>query len=306
MVILPSRAEIEKLFPEFASKAQEVYDAWEQDEHGYDEELGAGGICHIIADKIVEVLNGHFDDIRATTRSLTSEQHVDVLIALQDGVFELDIPYRQYEFGGGFHWTKISNVSFTENFVSLEKIDGDPARFWQYTDEDACQFEDEDLLLVCRKLNPDYQVQTFWHASPHDIEEFHSFTHFGTKQSALDRAKTFDGEYYLYEVEIDINSTLKIRDGLGEQHSLVGLTEFLETRLSLPFSTVDDINIEFQKSSEQGRSLLAKILTEFGIDALEYENNHEDKGSVSILAVAPKIEILSKFFTANSKSIKPI
>jgi hypothetical protein len=34
---------------------QSVYDDWYQNDEGYDEMVGNGGICHLIADKIVDL-----------------------------------------------------------------------------------------------------------------------------------------------------------------------------------------------------------------------------------------------------------
>jgi hypothetical protein len=141
--------------------AQEVYDEWEQNEEGWSEshnEIGYGGICHIIAEKIVSYLysNGKGSKLNSCTVSDPFVQHVYVIAFeksegcggdesdSEEGqefefdygdddnnlydIWSIDIPYSTYEDGGGFTWTKIKDVKFTGRDVVVDLIESCASR----------------------------------------------------------------------------------------------------------------------------------------------------------------------------------
>ncbi len=116
-----------------AQAAQKIYDGWKQDAEGYNEELGRGGICHIIADDMAGVLSNI--GIECSPVCSNYEQHVYLVAKFREGVFMIDIPYYVYERGGGFTWKKLPDVVFDESHVDISKLDSDPRRFDQYTDQ---------------------------------------------------------------------------------------------------------------------------------------------------------------------------
>lgn len=119
--------ELNLLKEKIAQCGQKIYDEWFQNEEGYDEMVGSGGICHLIADEIVNLL--YEKDIECTTISSDHEVHVYVVCKLEEGVFKIDIPYNFYETGGGYTWKKIKNVSFNEDFVYIDQLSYDPSDF---------------------------------------------------------------------------------------------------------------------------------------------------------------------------------
>lgn len=126
---------LESLKPELAKVAQKEYDEWEQDENGYDEVFGGGGICQEIANKMCDVLISH--GVESVTMSQhIGEQHVYVLAKIEDGVCEVDIPPYVYEEGGGYSWRKIPNITIAHNDVVVNIISPDPEEFEDYTGED--------------------------------------------------------------------------------------------------------------------------------------------------------------------------
>jgi hypothetical protein len=129
---LPSSSAIRALAPQIAEAAQEVYDAWDQSDPDNDE-LNGGGICHLIADKIVSILWGA--DIPCSSQTASDVQHVYVVAQCSDGVFEVDIPYRIYETGSMFTWTKRPGVVFGTEHVVVEKLDWNPARMNVYVED---------------------------------------------------------------------------------------------------------------------------------------------------------------------------
>jgi hypothetical protein len=130
----PSVKVAEQLRGELAAAAQKVYDAWEQDEEGYDEVYAGGGVCHDIASEMAGVLNNA--GIDAYTVSSNHEVHVYVVAPFAEGVYEIDIPYRLYEIGGGYTWQKIPDVVFTPDFVHIGCLDADPENIGMYAGED--------------------------------------------------------------------------------------------------------------------------------------------------------------------------
>lgn len=122
----------DNVLTQLANAAQKQYDMWEQDAEGYNEELGYGGICHLIADDLADVLIQH--GIDCATVCSTHEQHVYLVCKFREGVYMVDIPYSVYETGGGFNWKKRKNVKFDSSHVVLHGLDRNPRNFEKYTD----------------------------------------------------------------------------------------------------------------------------------------------------------------------------
>jgi hypothetical protein len=134
VVRLNSVKEIDPIKDELAAAAQQEYDDWIQDENGHNEELGSGGICHLIADKLIDVLYKHNIN-RCQTVSSCHEQHVYLVGQFKEGIYLIDIPYYYYETGGGFTWKKIPNVKFDGNYIHVERLDVNPRQLKQYIDQ---------------------------------------------------------------------------------------------------------------------------------------------------------------------------
>jgi len=139
--------EIEALLPDLVRVAQEQYDSWQQDEEGYDEGVGSGGICHLIADDLLRVLDAQ--GIVCTTVSSHHEVHVYVVLKIghspdqddeprgeHDGVWEIDLRPHIYERGGGYTWTKIPDVTFDETDFTIDRLSPFPEDFREYTDSE--------------------------------------------------------------------------------------------------------------------------------------------------------------------------
>lgn len=114
------------LRPQLAAAAQAVYDSWEQDADGMDEELGSGGICQDIAAAIADVVsNSGFN--AGTMESQCGEQHVWAIayneVETEEGTeyegYHVDIPFSVYETGGGYNWKKIPHVQIDANHISI-------------------------------------------------------------------------------------------------------------------------------------------------------------------------------------------
>jgi hypothetical protein len=120
-----------------AAAGQQEYDVWTQDEEGYDEELGSGGICHLIADRMVGTLSDEGFEAVSTHSEGIGENHVWVTVQTAQGVVMVDIPPGVYETGGGYTWKKRPDIVFSPSDVLIDVIDRDPARFPEYAGVDA-------------------------------------------------------------------------------------------------------------------------------------------------------------------------
>lgn len=115
-------AEVLALRPALAEAAKAIYDGWCQVD-GYDVEFGAGGICHEIADALVDRLSSAGFEHSLTVHTTIGENHVFTLCLIEgDGVYSIDIPPGVYEIGGGFVWKKRDNASFDADVVEIVRI----------------------------------------------------------------------------------------------------------------------------------------------------------------------------------------
>ncbi|MNU39071.1 hypothetical protein D3C71_277590 [compost metagenome] len=129
------------LSPQLAAAGQQEYDAWAQDEEGNDEELGSGGICHLIADRMVGILCDEGFDAVSTHSDGIGENHVWVTAQTAQGVVTIDIPPGVYETGSGYTWKKRSGIVFSPSDVILDVIDRDPSRFPEYAGFEADEMD---------------------------------------------------------------------------------------------------------------------------------------------------------------------
>ena len=113
-----------------AAIAQKVYDDWQQDEEGVDDELGTGGICHIIADEMLDILYDH--KIYNLTTQCTDQPHVYLVGKFKEGIFTIDIPYYVYESGAAFTWKKKPDVKFDESHVEIYQLDSSYRNWKKY------------------------------------------------------------------------------------------------------------------------------------------------------------------------------
>jgi hypothetical protein len=114
--------------------AQKQYDEWEQGGDGQDVELGSGGICHLIADDLIDILYSHkIENIQSVSSNY--EQHVYIVGQFKEGIYEIDVPHYVYETGGGFTWKKIPNVKFDRSDIVIRRLSSDPSEYSDYVDE---------------------------------------------------------------------------------------------------------------------------------------------------------------------------
>jgi DNA-binding PadR family transcriptional regulator len=132
---LKSLKELEQLTTSLAKAAQDVYDDWGTNEDGSTwcrHQEGEGGICHLIADEMIEVISKH--GFECLNFSHTDMVHVSVIVKTKEGCVLIDIDPYLYETGGGYNWKKKENVKFEPDDVLFSVINGDPDVFEQHYD----------------------------------------------------------------------------------------------------------------------------------------------------------------------------
>ena len=137
IMVLNEQTDTDILFSlksKLAHSAQEVYDEWEQDENGYCDMLGEGGICQDIADAMADVLSDNGIEC-STVSQETGEQHVYVVAKTEDGVYNVDIPPYLYETGSGYCWKKIPDVEFDERYIVIDGLTSDPDEYYDYIED---------------------------------------------------------------------------------------------------------------------------------------------------------------------------
>jgi len=110
--------ELEILKPQMVRAAQEIYNLWEQDDDGFDEEYGSGGICDQISQEISNVIANSIDaDIIPGGQD--GDDHAWIFAKRGNEAFSIDIPPGYYESGSGYSWVKIPNVIFTTEMIEI-------------------------------------------------------------------------------------------------------------------------------------------------------------------------------------------
>lgn len=127
-------SDLEKLKPLFIKAAQKVYDEWEQNDEGYDEHFGYGGICDEIASEITHIISSktnyscftHYDEYEFHTSTYVYhcyEEEIDEDEFQKNAyLISVDIPYWIYEHGAAYTWTKKQGVTFSPDMVEIKNV----------------------------------------------------------------------------------------------------------------------------------------------------------------------------------------
>jgi hypothetical protein len=126
---------IESIKPQLALAAEEVYDDWDQDEEGYSEDYGSGGICDKIAEELVSTFDrlkpDNLKDWDSFTMYKENECHTDMYVVNHQikKIYEVGLSPHHYESGGGYTWKKkreheINPAAFhvTDSYLDYENF----------------------------------------------------------------------------------------------------------------------------------------------------------------------------------------
>lgn len=115
-----------------ARRVQRIYDAWEQDAEGVDEQYGTGGICDAVAEVLVDALTDA--GIDAFTFHYEQDNHTVAIALLNGRTVEVDIPLHLYETGSWYNYKKREGVRFTASHVTVIDL-GAAATFAEMAEE---------------------------------------------------------------------------------------------------------------------------------------------------------------------------
>lgn len=126
---------VKSILADLATAAISDYESWEQDEEGYSEEYGVGGICDTIAESLVGVFElkkpEALSDWESFTMYTEHNCHTDLYVVNHKikKIFQLGLDPSYYESGGGYTWKKrdehsISDESFylTDTYLDYENF----------------------------------------------------------------------------------------------------------------------------------------------------------------------------------------
>lgn len=104
--------------------AQKVYDEWEQDNEGYDELYGIGGICDDIADAMCNLIHSK-TDYNCFTFYNEFDCHTSIYVYDTEKklLYNVDIPPYVYESGTAYAWKKLKDINFNVNHVTITQKD---------------------------------------------------------------------------------------------------------------------------------------------------------------------------------------
>lgn len=136
VAVLDPSERLHRLRQDIAVAAQEVYDAWDQDEEGQDTILGTGGICEEVASGISRVIDAA--GVKAVTQVSGWDEHANIICLCRDGVFIVDIHPDVYETRHGYLcWAKKQGVRFQPEDVEISCLDAVPLGAALYFDPDV-------------------------------------------------------------------------------------------------------------------------------------------------------------------------
>lgn len=119
------KTQLEQIRTLMVKAAQEVYDAWQQDEEGLDDVYGGGGICDDIANALASVIIENVENVEYINGGQDGDDHCWIIVFNDEAAFEIDIPPYVYESGGGYNWRKIEGVEFNVNDILICETDLD-------------------------------------------------------------------------------------------------------------------------------------------------------------------------------------
>jgi len=154
---------IKALRVQLAQAAQGVYNEWEQDEDGYDEIYGGGGICDDVAEAMVNVIHNNTE---FGAFHLYNEYECHTSIYVYDSTtkecYNVDISPYHYENGTAYTWKKIPDVQFIPNMITITPVnyddyvngDGDARDDLNESVEDTSE-QEKQMYIDIISMNPD-------------------------------------------------------------------------------------------------------------------------------------------------------
>jgi len=142
--------ELRSYATDLAALAQKEYDEWDQDDDGYSEELGTGGICDRIADAIGGYLSNRGFDIENGGQD--GDDHAWIYASKHGMTFAVDIAPNTYEIGGGYSWRKRPNVVFDGKHIDIGAMPYDAVYGKPYTPETIIRDDNGNVIPLSQRF----------------------------------------------------------------------------------------------------------------------------------------------------------
>ena len=111
------------LKPQLAQAAQHIYDLWNQNDEGFAEMYGYGGICDDIANAMCDVIykNTQYDSFYLYNEY---DYHTSIYVydTESETCYNVDISPYFYEEGAAYTWKQIKNVEFIPSMISIRHV----------------------------------------------------------------------------------------------------------------------------------------------------------------------------------------
>jgi len=121
---------LNSLKPQMATAAQSVIDDWQQNEDGFDEELGSGGVCDKISEAIAAVISENTSEVEFADGGHEGDDHAYLIVFNNTEAYAIDVPPDIYETGGGYNWKKLEGATISTSDVVITKVDRDLIVNW--------------------------------------------------------------------------------------------------------------------------------------------------------------------------------
>lgn len=131
-------SEIESIKAELVTCIQRTYDGWIQDDDGFDECIGYGGISQDIAYAIQDTLTDNGIECVAITPQTTPSQCC-VIAKTASGVYSICSAPSKYEMAEGNIVRKLADVAFTADDIQVELVDDNPENYQKHIQCDDIQ-----------------------------------------------------------------------------------------------------------------------------------------------------------------------
>jgi hypothetical protein len=106
----PLVQQLNALRPQIAEAATRIFQEWTQDEDGFDDVYGGGGICDDVASEIQGIIATYLPDVEVRDGGWDGDDHAYTIVEANGETIVVDIPPYVYESGGGMSWEKRQDV----------------------------------------------------------------------------------------------------------------------------------------------------------------------------------------------------
>lgn len=117
------KSDLFALRPQMAQAAQVIYNEWQQDADGIDEEFGSGGICDQVNQAISDLISERIPVAFVIEGGQAGDDHSWAIVRRGSETYGVDLTACAYESGGGYSWKKKPDVTITPDMIAIFPVD---------------------------------------------------------------------------------------------------------------------------------------------------------------------------------------